>query len=148
MAFIRHYKVNLSSANPGEQLLFSVAVTFPAVPPCNSSPEPGPGGHAGTYLAPCRRGRQTSATCSGRAGWGRLPGGRAASGWQTAPHYRWGNWAWRRRCAGRRRTRSRCSWTSCRRIRRWHRRRGRTGSKLQRQQRARGRRGLWLHSAK
>lgn len=91
-----------------------------------------------THLGLCRRGRQTSATCSETAGWGRRPEGRGASGWQTAPHYQWGNWVWQRRCAEPHRRRSRCSWTSCRRIRRWRTPRGRTVNKLWGQKRAEG----------
>lgn len=87
-----------------------------------------------SYLGQCRRGRQTSAICSATAGWGPPPAGQASSGWRTVPHCRWGNWAWQMRCAEHHRTRSRCSWTSCRRIQRWRTPRGRTESKLQGQQ--------------
>lgn len=83
-----------------------------------------------THLCLCRTGTQTCPTCSETGDWGRSPSAAAASEWRTARLSRWGNWAWRRRCGGRRRRRSACSWTSYRRSRRWRTHLWRTANKL------------------
>lgn len=128
-----YYRANLNSHYPAVLYWFTLT-WFPAVIHSIWALAQ----DSSTYLDRCHRGKQTSATCSGRAGWAQHPWGPVSSVWQTAPRYRWGNWAWQRRCAEHRRTRSRCSWTSCRRIRRWRTPLGRTVSKLQGQQSARG----------
>ena len=84
-----------------------------------------------THPCPCHRGRQISPTCSGTADSGQHHAGQASSGWRTARRRRWGSWGWRRMCAELHRRRSGCSWSSCHRIRRWHIRPWRTGSRLE-----------------